>query len=247
MLPALRFAPRDCLVAVALMAALPGCYGVMASGQNSEGARLYQQGNLPGAIDRFQQAAYTNPNDANAYYNLAASYHELGRLQGRNDYLKQAENYYHQCLDRQRDHVDCHRALAVLLVEEDRSPEAFRFLEQWVASSPTSSDAKVELARLYEDFSDREAARQYLQTALAHDPRNSRALAALGRLHEEAGNAPQALADYQRSLEYNRFQPELARRANSLRASVAPPAMNFSPNPINTPTIATQPTPGFRY
>jgi tetratricopeptide (TPR) repeat protein len=247
MLPASNTALRRILLATTLLALLPGCQGVMASGQNSEGARFYQQGNFPAAMQRFQQAAYTNPNDANAYYNLAATYHELGRVQGRPEYLKQAENYYHQCLDRQRDHVDCHRALAVLLVEQERSPEAFRFLEQWVATSPTTSEARVELARLYEDFSDRETARQHLQAALSFDPRNSRALAALGRLHEESGNAPQALADYERSLEYNRFQPELARRAASLRASVAPPSMNFSPAPLNETRTVAQPTPGFRY
>jgi len=35
---------------------------------------------------------------------------------------------------------------------------------------------------------------------VAADPNNHKALAALGKLREEAGNLPQALANYRRSL-----------------------------------------------
>ena len=45
-----------------------------------------------------------------------------------------------------------------------------------------------------------------------------RALAALGKLREESGDPVQALANYQRSLGFNRNQPEVAARVAALQA-----------------------------
>ena len=222
-----------------------GCQSFLANGQIADGRREYQQGNFQAAIQRFSQATYTNAQNPNGYYNLGVAYHQLGRKENRAEYLTQAESYYHQCLDRDKDHVECHRALAVLLTQQNRSPEAFRLMEGWVTTSPTAAEARVELARLYEDFGDSQTAKTHLQEAVARDPRNSRALAALGRIHEKSGNVTQALADYQRALEYNRFQPELQQRVIALqsglnRTSATLPAA--TPIPAAAPSrIVTQP------
>jgi tetratricopeptide (TPR) repeat protein len=127
-----------------------------------------------------------------------------------------------------------------LLAQQSRSDEAFRLLEDWVARAPRSSDPKIELARLTEEFGDGEAAKHYLFDALQIEPRNARALAALGRLREDEGDMAQALANYQRSLESNPHQPELARRMTNLNQQVArgttsgsPPDSRLATTPAN--------------
>ena len=212
---------------VAALMLLSGCQWA-AQGQNAEGVRMFQQAYYQGALQRFQQAIQSDPKNADGYYNLAATHHRLGTLQQQKADLMQAENYYHLCLDNNPDHLDCHRGLAVLLNEQGRKAEAFRLLQGWAGRSPTLAAPHIELARLYEETGDREAAKQQLVEAVAVEPSNARALAALGKLREESGNTMQALADYQRSLSINRFQPQVAARVQSLQGAMAAPAATTS-------------------
>lgn len=203
------------------IASSSGC-GVMAQGQNVQGVREYQMGNYPGALRNFQQAIYYDRRNADAYYNIAATYHRLGELHGQPADFDQAESYYNQALDHNPDHAECYRALAVLLVERDRSQEAFRLLEGWADRNPIGAAPKIELARLFQEFGDREAAKEHLIDALVVEPDNARALAALGKLREDMGDYAQALAVYQRSLWQDRFQPEVAARVASLQSALQP-------------------------
>lgn len=194
-----------------------GCGSFTAQGRNSEGVRLFQQARYQEALRQFQEATYDDPNDANAYYNLAATYHRIGKLEHRQSDLDQAETYYNQCLDRDANHVECYRGLAVLLAEQGRKDDAFRLVEGWVLRQPTVADAKIELARLNEEFGDRGAAKEHLIEALAIQPDNARALTALGKIRDDAGDTAQALANYQRSLSQDNRQPEVASRVAALQ------------------------------
>lgn len=207
-------------LALALVTSV-GC-GLVAHGQNVEGVRLHQQGNYQAALVNFQQALTSDPNSEDAYYNLGATYHRLGKLYQRETDSDQAEGYYNQCLDHDPDHRECYRGLAVLLVEQGRSEEAFRLVEGWVDRSPSAAVPKIELARLFQEFGDRDAAKEHLVDALSVEPDNTQALAALGKIHEETGNYPQALADFQRSLAHDRFQPEVAARVAALQSALGP-------------------------
>jgi tetratricopeptide (TPR) repeat protein len=225
----------------AALCVLSGC-GMVANNQNAQGVRLYQQGYYPQAIAKFQQATNSDPKDADGFYNLAATYHRLGKLNNRKEDLVQAETQYNQCLDRDPNHADCYRGLAVLLAEQQRTEEAQRLLQGWAARYPTQAAPKVELARLADELGDKQTAKNNLIEALAIDPYNSRALAALGRLHEESGNTAQALSDYERSLWHNQFQPEVAARASALRTALgpaAPPAQAGSARYAASPTSPT--------
>lgn len=205
-------------LALCLSFVATGC-GWMSAGQNSEGVRLFQQGYYDAASQRFRQAMQTEPDNPDSYYNLAAVYHRQGKLQQRAVDLAQAESFYHQCLARNPNHVECRRGLAVLLVEEGRSEEAFAMMEEWATQNPTLAAPKIELARMFEEFGDKNAAKEYLTAAVAVAPNDPRALAALGKLREESGDYTQALANYQRSLMVNRFQPQLVERVAALQGS----------------------------
>lgn len=202
-----------------LFVALAGCGEFAAQGRNAEGVRLYQQARYQEAMHEFQEATYDDSNDADAYYNLAATYHRLGRLEHRPSDLNQAESYYNQCLDRNPNHTDCYRGLAVLLAEQGRKEEAFRLVEGWTQRQPALADAKIELARLNEEYGNRQAAQEQLTEALAVQPDNPRALTALGKIREDAGDKAQALANYQRSLGEDERQPQVASRVTACRAA----------------------------
>jgi tetratricopeptide (TPR) repeat protein len=212
--------------------------------QNAEGVRRYQQAAYHGALSSFQQAVHSDPNNPDAYYNVAATHHQLGKLNSDQQQLEQAEHFYNQCLDRNPDHRDCHRGLAVLLVEQERSDEAFNLVKGWAARSPGLADPRIELARLYDEFGDKPEAKQQLIQALAIEPNNARALAALGKVREELGEHSQALADYQRSLYLDQFQPEVAARVAALQAGLGPTplAAPAGPRTVNNPS----PTAGLR-
>ena len=86
---------------------------------------------------------------------------------------------------------------------------------------PGSADAKIELARLNDEFGNRQAAKEHLIEALAVQPDNPRALTALGKIREDAGDKAQALANYQRSLWQDNRQPQVAARVTALQGGPA--------------------------
>jgi tetratricopeptide (TPR) repeat protein len=213
---------RIMFAALVVVCALPslgtGCQ-VASTGQNANGVTLYQQGQIPAAYQQFQQAAVTDPLNSDSYYNMAVTLHRQGTVTRDQNLLTQAEALYNRCLDVHPNHVDCYRGLGVLLVETGRSDKAFNLMRNWAARNPQSADARIELARLYQEFGDKQTAETYLVQALQIDGNSSRALRVLGSLREESGDVNQALANYQRSYSLNSFQPDLAQRIAALRGS----------------------------
>jgi len=166
---------------------------------------------------QFQQAINTDPDNPDGYYNLAATHHHVGLAEKSQDDLDRAENLYHMCLDRDENHRDAYRGLAVLLAQQGHKKEAFCLLEGWVDGHPDVADARVELARLSEEFGNEAAAKEHLVDAIKIDPNHPHALAALGKIREGMGDKAQALADYRRSLQEHRFQPQVAARVAALQ------------------------------
>ncbi|MCE9632460.1 MAG: tetratricopeptide repeat protein [Planctomycetia bacterium] len=219
-------------------AACAGCGG-MAKTDNAEGVKLYQQGNYLGAVNSFQQALAKQPGNPDCFYNLGATYHQQAKLFGRSADMQTAEQYYHLCLARNPNHEACQRALAVLLVEENRRDDAVAQLNTWAQSQPANPDPHIELARLAEEHGDVREAENQLIDALAIDPNNPRALVALGSLRETSGDASQALANYGRALAIDPQQPAVAAKVASLQATQAgayrtaalPPPVVVAPAP----------------
>jgi tetratricopeptide (TPR) repeat protein len=210
-----------------------GCHSP-GTGQNVEGVRYYQQGQPQAAVAAFQEALVENPNNPEAYYNLASAYHYLGKQNSDSAMLQQAENLYHRCLDLSPDDVACHRALAVLLVDTNRAQSAFTLLERWANRSPQLADPRIELARLHEEFGETDAAQRYLAEAIDVDPMNARAWTAMAHLREESGQYAQALSNYQQAQYMNAAQPGVAERIatlqQQLRMASVPPQVGGSPS-----------------
>ncbi|MGB7324980.1 MAG: tetratricopeptide repeat protein [Rubripirellula sp.] len=217
---------------------LGGCQWA-ASGQNSTGARLYEQGQYSAALQQFQKVITTDPNNADGYYNLAATNHRLGNQRSDSQQLAQAEALYNQCLDHDPNHVECHRGLAVLLTDTGRPDRAFALMKNWAAQNPDFAEPRVELARLYEEVADPGTALKYLEDAVQKNPNNARAWLALGRLREQSGDLNQAVQNYQRSLALNGMQPMAAERVAVLARQISANAETSYAN--GQSQIATQP------
>ena len=254
--------PRNATILLFVgLAALPlagGCGNFSAQGKNAEGVRLYQQARLPEALRLFQEASYDDPKNADAYYNIAATQHQLAQSQNRPEELRQAEQSYRMCLDRNANHRDAYRGLATLMSQQGRTNESVALLQGWVERQPGSADARIELARLADELGDKTRAEGVLLDALALQPENPRALTALGKLREDAGRRAEALAAYQRSYAVDNRQGELATRIASLQRTVAPtmpvgtgypagvasPAGTWAGAPGAAPATPTAPTGG---
>lgn len=228
-LPAARAAVVWLCLAIA-----SGCGSFAAQGRNAEGVRLFQQARYQEAIQQFYQAINADPNNADSYYNLASVYHRLGSLNNTPTDLKQAEHYYLMCRDRNPEHTECYRGLAVLMVQQGQTDAAFRLIEDWAARQPTQAEPKIELARLHQESGNANAAKERLLEALAVDHDNSRALTALGSLREQMGDTSQALENYQRSLAIDRFQPDVAARMTALQSG-----LNTNPVMVGAPATTS--------
>jgi len=228
------------VLVISLILTSGGCRWA-ASGQNTVGARLYQQGQYSAALQQFQKVIATDPDNADGYYNLAATNHRLGLEQKDQKMLNQAEALYNQCLDHAPNHIECHRGLAVLLIDTGRPDRAFALMKNWANQNPNFSEPRIELARLYEEANNTDLALKYLEDAVQKDAKNSRAWLALGRLRERSGDYTQAIQNYQRSLSINGQQPlALERLANLTRQN---PDAASSLNGQNATRIAAPNTP----
>ena len=102
---------RYCSQNALTFAAIASCYvagcGTVGQGQNDPGVRLYQQGNYQAAALSFQRAIQSDPNNADAYYNLARLHHRQANSQNNPQDFNQAETYYNMCLDHSPHDVDC--------------------------------------------------------------------------------------------------------------------------------------------
>ena len=235
------------------VACCAGCGGI-GRGDNARGVALYQQGNYRDAAGCFQQVLARQPGNPDCFYNLGATYHQQAKLFRNPADLRVAEQYYHLCLARNPDHEACQRALAVLLVEENRRADAVALLQAWSQRQPYDPDPHVELARLAQEQGDLQQAERELAAALAVAPNDPRALVAMGALREAAGDHGQALANYSRALAVQPAQPMVAAKVASFQqppvaypAAALPPANGFPTTPPagSIPGVAGAPvTPG---
>lgn len=217
------------LCVLAGIVALSGCQA--SSGLHTQGVSSFRQGRFQEAIQTFQQALVNNPTDADAYYNLAATYYEIGKRNNDSNLLSQAEGLYNQCLDLNGNHVECYRGLASLLVDTNRSKSAFTLLKSWSQQNLQMPDARIELARLYEEFGDKESASRYLTDALNIDAKNPRAWAALAGIREQQGQLAQALSNYRQAYQLNQALPGMTNRIASLQQRIASAASGVPASP----------------
>jgi tetratricopeptide (TPR) repeat protein len=181
---------------------------------NEDGVQLYQQGSYFDASESFQAALALKPEDPAVLYNLGECYARLG-----DD--ARAERLYHVCLQRVPNHAPCRHSLAVLLVRQNRRPEAAKMIEEWLTREPKLAAAYAEDGWLWRQAGDLPRAQARLQQALDFDPHDVRALTELAQIYEAMQRPDRALALYERAQERDPKEPELTNRINILLAKGA--------------------------
>ena len=211
--------------------------GCASQNQTAEGVRYYGQARYDAAMTAFQSVLKANPNDPNALYNIAATYHQSAKvslLSGQTataqQQYDQAAQYYQLCLAKNPNHADAYRGLAALYMDCQDAEAAFPLLINWYNANPVSAEPKLELARLYQEYAQicmiqgrtetaqqcRNTTEYYLQQILVTEPTNYRAIRALGYLKEQSGDVAGAVFEYQRSLQAYPQQQDLANRIADL-------------------------------
>jgi tetratricopeptide (TPR) repeat protein len=224
------FAAAAMIVLICIVSA--GC-NLQSNRLNVVGRQAFEQGQYTVAINEFQKALKANPNNADAYYNLAASFGAVGKQTKNKQWLDQAEQLYRQAISVNGGHADAHRGLAGLLIETGREQYAFDLLNQWKDRYPSSTDPLVELARLYQEYGDSSRATDLLADALRLNPGDLRSLTAMGHLREVSGQTHLAIDNYLRALQVDGSQQGLVQRVAALQSRVAAlPVPNGSQNPM---------------
>jgi len=217
-------------------AALAGCH-FTAQGQNLQGVERFKLGDYNGDATHFQQALKTNPNNADAHYNLAALYHRYAETNRDPNLLAIAEREYQQALVLDPNHPDARRGHTVLLTQTNRAAEAYTSLRQWMEHNPTSPNPRIELARLYQLSGDKNSAEQLLAQAMQIDPNNPQAWAGVAKLREESGDYSAAMASYQRAWQLNpTTQVAAQEKIAELQSRGVNPSPLTAPLPANVQT-----------
>lgn len=180
----------------------------------SDGVNLFRQGQYVSARESFQAAQALKPDDADLLYNIGQCYER----QGAND---QAEKYYTECLAKSPDHAPCRFALAALQARTGRLADATKMTQTWLASRPKQADPFALDGYLWHQAGNLPNAQARLQQALEIDPQNIRALIELGLVYEAMNRPDRAVVLYERVLDRDPNQPEVARRLNALLAKGA--------------------------
>ncbi len=205
--------------------------------RNIAGRQAFESGQTAMAVNEFQQAIRLNPQNADAYYNLGATYYAMGKQQKNQEWVGQAEQLYRQAIALNDQHVEAHRGLAALLIESGKEQYAFDLMNEWKTRYPNSPDPAIELARLYQEYGDNRRATDLLADAIRLDNQNIRALKAMGHVRDIQGQTQLALDNYLRVLQIDNRQTEVATRVQQIYTQLAqlPPGANPNGQPAQQP------------
>lgn len=197
-----------------------GC-GLAARRHNVLGREAFESGQLSRAISEFQLALQNDPQNSDAYHNLATTYWALGRQANNSQWVDQAEQLFRQSISLDANNLDAHRSLSVLLAQTNRPQFAVDLLQGWHQRQPYSAEPLVELARLQMELGDMNRAANHLADALRIDAYHPRALRAMGYVRESQGQWAMALENYSRSYQADSRQAELIPKIQSLQTRMA--------------------------
>ena len=212
-----------------------GCT-VAARNYNMVGKEAFEQGQYSQAISEFQKAIAQDNRNAEAYYNLGATYYTIGKQTKNPQWTDQAEQLLRQSISLNPGSSEAHRTLTALLVETGRTQYAYDLLNGWQQRNPANPAPLLELARLSQELGDSNRATNYLTDALRVDANNPAALKAMGHVRERQGQLAMALENYTRSYQIDPRQTDVAARIVDLRTQLAGlPAGQYASGPTTPP------------
>lgn len=140
------------------------------------GVAFFQHGFLDQAERSFQQVIATQPDDADAYYNL-------GTLYLRRNALEQAKENLEQSVKLRPSYPEAWNNLGMLAAQQGNNDDAIRNFQQSLQLRPTYSTAMLNLGNIYRRQGNFAEAETLLKRALQSDPANPEANYSLGMLY----------------------------------------------------------------
>jgi FimV-like protein len=191
------------------------------------GAAFAQAGYYDQAIQEFTLALATDPDYAEAHYNLGTLYLKQGKpdearrhlqraLELRHEYpdalnnlgmlaaqagdTPQAIRYFQQAIDQRPDYALAYYNLGNVFRREQRFSEAKEALDRAVALAPDDPEVNYGAGMLYAQLNDMDQALKYWQQAIVLRPDYPEALNNLGVLFVRQGRPEQAQEQFQRAI-----------------------------------------------
>ncbi len=156
----------------------------------NEGLQLARDNKFSDAAAKFEEATSDDPTFALAYSELAQAY----KAQGFDDKAELASRKSVTLSDNLPER-EKFQIQAVNAVVTNDTPRAIAAYEKLTGIQPDDTDAQFELAKLYENASNLDAARQHLTKVRAADKNNPEVLLVSGRVEIKAGD-PKAGLDF---------------------------------------------------
>lgn len=170
------------------------------------GVAMYQHGYLDQAADSFLQAISTDPNNADAYYNLGTL-----RL-GQNDFA-QAHQYLEKTLWLKPDYPEAWNNLGMMAAQLDQTDDAIRDFQKALAQRPEYATALLNLGNVYRRQHDFGDAQKCFDQAMRIQPDDPEVNYSFGMLYAQQGQLEQASGYLERAVA---LRPDYAEALNNL-------------------------------
>jgi len=200
------------VILVLSLSLFTGCTDVRHYGSgnlNEQGVQYLNNNDLPKAHEKFVEAWKHDPNNAETLYNLASTYHRKGQN-------ADAEKYYRQALKINPGLEECRHNYYLLLVSENRTPEARGDAEKWLAQNKKSPEAYTELGWLMRMEGNLPEAQKNLEQALTLEPHNTEALLEMGKTYQDLHMNERARGLFMRVLQQDPTNKEAQAQLTSL-------------------------------
>ncbi|HEV2232332.1 MAG TPA: FG-GAP-like repeat-containing protein [Terriglobia bacterium] len=165
------------------------------------GAAFSQAGYFDQAIREFTLALETDPDYAEAHYNLGTLYLKQGKPD-------EARRHLQRALELRPEYPDALNNLGLLAAQAGETPEAIRYFQEAIGQQPDYALAFFNLGNIYrreQRFSD---AKQALDRAVTLAPDDPEVNYGVGMLYAQTNDADRALKYWQRALQLRPDYPE---------------------------------------
>jgi tetratricopeptide (TPR) repeat protein/thiol-disulfide isomerase/thioredoxin len=166
------------------------------------GAAFSQAGYYDQAIREFTLALETEPDYAEAHYNLGTLYLKQGKPD-------EARRHLQRALQLRHDYPDALNNLGLLAAQAGDMPEAIRYFKEAIAQRPDYALALFNLGNVYRREQRFSEAKPALERAVALAPDDPEVNYGVGMLYAQLNETDQALKYWQRALDLRPDYPEV--------------------------------------
>jgi hypothetical protein len=148
--------------------------------------RLFGQGNLDAALDRFERAHVLAHANGTIAGNLSDLRTYLGWKSVKEQEVDQALVHFKRAVEAKEANVEAWKGLGFVHLQLKETPEALRALERAHHLAPGDADVAIALSRLMDQSDDLQGAESVLSSFLARRPGNPEATKLLARMKRDA-------------------------------------------------------------